>query len=35
MNLSGKQKQAHRYREQTCGFPGGGRGRGEGLGVCG
>ena len=27
MNLSTKQKQAHRHREQTCGFQGGG-GRG-------
>ena len=25
INISMKQKQTHRYREQTCGFPGRGR----------
>ena len=29
MNLSTKQKQTHRHREQTCGFQGG-KGVGEG-----
>ena len=29
MNLSGKQKQTHRYREQTCGCQGGGWGTGK------
>ena len=35
MNMSVKQKQTHRYREQTCGCQGrGGEGWGrEGLGV--
>ena len=28
MNLSRKQKQTHRHREQTCGYQGGG---GEGM----
>ena len=34
MNLSTKQKQTHRYREQTCGCEEGGGGR-DGSGVCG
>ena len=32
MNLSTKQKQTHRHREQTCGYQGGG---GEGVGWAG
>ena len=31
MNLSTKQKQTHRHREQTCGHQGGG-GVGDGIG---
>ena len=33
MNLSTKQKQTHRHREQTCGCQGGGCWGREGLGV--
>ena len=33
MNLSTKQKQSHRYREQTCGCQVGGGGERKGLGV--
>ena len=33
MNLSMKQKQTHRHREQTCGCQGGGTWGREGLGV--
>ena len=33
MNLSIKQKQIHRHREQTCGSQGGGGWMEEGLGV--
>ena len=29
MNISMKQKQTHRHREQTCGFQGEGRGEGR------
>ena len=32
MNLSAKQKETHRHREQTCGCQGG-RGEWDGLGV--
>ena len=36
MNLSTKQKQTHRQREQTCGCQMGGKGGGVGwTGVCG
>ena len=34
MNLSTKQKQNHRHREQTCGCQRGGGWEREGLGVC-
>ena len=33
MNLSTKQKQTHRHREQTCGYQGGGEWERDGLGV--
>ena len=33
MNISTKQKQTHRHREQTCGCQGGGVWEREGLGV--
>ena len=33
MNLSIKQKQTHRHKEQTCGCQGGGEWGREGLGV--
>ena len=33
MNLSTKQKQTHGYREQTCGFQGGGSGMDGEFGV--
>ena len=33
MNLSMKQKQTHRHREQTCGYRGGGNWGRDGLGV--
>ena len=33
MNISTKQKQTHRHREQTCGCQGGGGWEREGLGV--
>ena len=33
MNLSMKQKQTHRLREQTSGYQGGGGGKKEGLGI--
>ena len=33
MNLSTKQKQIHRYREQTCACQGGGVRERDGLGV--
>ena len=33
MNLSTKQKQTHRHREQTCGCQGGGGWARDGLGV--
>ena len=33
MNLSIKQKQTHRHKEQTCGYQGGGEWGREGLGV--
>ena len=35
MNISTKQKQTHRHREQTCGYQGEGRWGKEGLGVWG
>ena len=35
MNLSTKQKQTHRHREQTCGCQGGGGKKWDGLGVWG
>ena len=35
MNLSMKQKQTHRHREQTCGCQGGGEWGRDGLGVQG
>ena len=35
MNLSVKQKQTHRHRNQTCGFQGGGVWGRDGLGVWG
>ena len=35
MNISTKQKQTHKYREQTCGCQGGGEWGEEGLGVWG
>ena len=34
MNLSAKQKQTHRHREQTCGCQGGGGWGRDGLRVC-
>ena len=34
-NLSAKQKQTHRYREQTCGCQGAGRREWDGLGIWG
>ena len=33
MNLSTKQKQTHRHREQTCGYQGGGGRERDGLRV--
>ena len=33
MNLSTKQIQTHRHREETCGCQGGGWGERDGLGV--
>ena len=33
MNISTKQKQTHRYKEQTCGCQGGGGTGRDGLGV--
>ena len=35
MNLSTKQKQTQRHREQTCGCLGGGEREWDGLGICG
>ena len=35
MNLSTKQKQTHRHREQICGCQGGGGKEWDGLGVWG
>ena len=35
LNLSTRQKQTHRPREQTCGCQGGGRKEGDGLGFGG
>ena len=35
MNLSTKQEQTHRHREQICGCQGGGRWGRDGLGVWG
>ena len=35
MNLSTKQKQTHRYRDQTCGCQGGGGRERGGLGIWG
>ena len=35
MNLSAKQRQTHRHREETCGCQKGGRRKWDGLGIWG